>query len=176
MFPRYFGAALRIQISHSGLSLKGRTDKLLALEQLVEDLIDHQEGKNAIGLVFVERRITAMALHCYFSCKREDFVQRSDWLSAVEARRRLRNSELLHLEQSQDEPGGMFEDSSDDPLIQYLPSVGAKRKAEHMDTSRESRRHTAPLGDEAMMDDQPDRPRRPGKQTKLWNAFAPTVF
>lgn len=41
----------------------GRSEKLLKLERLLEDQIEHNAGDDTVGLVFVERRITAMALH-----------------------------------------------------------------------------------------------------------------
>lgn len=42
---------------------EGRSEKLLKLERLLEDQIEHRAGDDTVGLVFVERRITAMALH-----------------------------------------------------------------------------------------------------------------
>jgi hypothetical protein len=106
---------------------------LLALEQLVESLIENQEGKRAIGLVFVERRITAMALHCYFSYERDELSRSGDWLSAVQARCRLRESELFRSENAFEDSGDNFEDSMDDPLTVNSPHPNRKRKVAQMD-------------------------------------------
>jgi hypothetical protein len=98
--------------------LKGRTDKLLVLEQLVEEeLIECNGRANATGLVFVDRRITAMALHCYFQWRQETSKYATNWLSAVEARHQIAVWETtrLHLRQTQNDDG-VFDDSSDDPF------------------------------------------------------------
>lgn len=51
---------------------QGRTDKLLALEELLEGEIEKRSGAETVGLIFVERRITAMALHNYFRWRSEE--------------------------------------------------------------------------------------------------------
>lgn len=44
----------------------GRTEKMLKLEKLLEDQIEFDGGDDTVGLVFVERRVTAMAMQNYF--------------------------------------------------------------------------------------------------------------
>lgn len=49
--------------------LGGRSDKLLKLEALLKEQLESRD--DSVGLVFVQRRITAMALHNYF-CRKDD--------------------------------------------------------------------------------------------------------
>jgi len=45
----------------------GRTQKMVVLEALLEQVTKGKEGEgDDVGVIFVERRITALALHCYF--------------------------------------------------------------------------------------------------------------
>jgi hypothetical protein len=101
----------------------------------VEALIENKQGKRAIGLVFVERRITAMALHCYFTRKRDVLVTKPNWEDASEARRSLKETKLVTTESSNHDSNDMFEDSTDDPLNCHSSVVGTKRKMEQMNTS-----------------------------------------
>ncbi|KAG7344127.1 RNA helicase ERCC4-like protein [Nitzschia inconspicua] len=112
------------------LPAMGRTDKLLALEELVENLIENNEDERATGLVFVERRIMAVALHCYFSHKRDVLLKEDGWKIAVDARRDLRNTEKERLESLPYEHSSDFEDSTDDPLHVHCRGNGKKRKIE----------------------------------------------
>lgn len=105
----------------------GRNDKLLALEELVETLIEENGSTNTIGLVFVQRRITALALHSYFTWRSNQVVNsmsgkwNQKWKSAREARKDLLKLETLFalrtssnkIDQSDDD---QFEDSIDDPF------------------------------------------------------------
>jgi hypothetical protein len=67
------------------LLFKGRTDKLIALEELLEEQVEADGGAQAVGLVFVERRITAMALHNYFLHRNVERKKRT-WTRGTEAR------------------------------------------------------------------------------------------
>lgn len=44
----------------------GKSEKVALLEQLLEDMIEYNDSRNPIGVVFVERRISAVALFDYF--------------------------------------------------------------------------------------------------------------
>ena len=44
----------------------GKSEKVALLEQLLEDMIEYKKSKNCTGVVFVEKRITAVALSDYF--------------------------------------------------------------------------------------------------------------
>jgi hypothetical protein len=87
----------------------------------------------------VERRITAMALHCYFSYAREQLCRTVGWLSAVQARSRLRECELFHPEMSLQDTSDNFEDSIDDPLTRHSTNHNRKRKVAQM--NGEERHH-----------------------------------
>lgn len=111
------------------LSNMGRNDKILALEELVETLIEEKGGSKTIGLVFVERRITAIALQCYFLWRNEQILDgiqvgtTSDWKFAKQARHKKLESDYifeLNLGENKNDQGnghdGQFYDSIDDPL------------------------------------------------------------
>lgn len=107
----------------------GRNDKILALEELIETLIEDQGGAKTIGLVFVERRITAIALQCYFLWRNQRILDGnpagspSDWKFAKKARRqKLKSDSYFHLkiggnkgDQGENEDD-QFDDSIDDPF------------------------------------------------------------
>ena len=57
----------------------GRTEKLAVLEQLLEDIIESKGAENAVGVVFVDRRITALALYDYFR-HRHKMIEKGDWI------------------------------------------------------------------------------------------------
>lgn len=65
----------------------GRSDKLMALEELLEEQIEVNGGPETVGLVFVERRITALALMKYFHF-RDSQIKKNNWNFASEARNR----------------------------------------------------------------------------------------
>ncbi len=56
----------------------GRTEKLAVLEQLLEDIIESKGAANTVGVVFVDRRITALALYDYFR-KRTKGIEDGTW-------------------------------------------------------------------------------------------------
>jgi len=107
----------------------GRNDKIMALEELIETLVEERGGTKTVGLVFVERRITAMALHCYFRWRNQQILDRNSppaargWIFAKEARHDICKSDAIfqlklsrnEVDQSDDEDG-QFDDSADDPL------------------------------------------------------------
>ena len=107
----------------------GRNDKMLALEELIETLIEEQGGAKTIGLVFVERRITAIALQCYFLWRNQQILDESsantssDWKFAKKARRqKLKSDSYFQLKISEnkgdqgDDEDDQFDDSIDDPF------------------------------------------------------------
>ena len=57
----------------------GRTEKLAVLEQLLEDIIESKGAANTVGVVFVDRRITALALYDYFR-NRDKCIEKGDWI------------------------------------------------------------------------------------------------
>ena len=57
----------------------GRTEKLAVLEQLLEDMIESNGAPNTVGVVFVDRRITALALYDYFR-NRDKRIKLGDWI------------------------------------------------------------------------------------------------
>lgn len=64
----------------------GRSDKLLALEEQLERLVEQHGGVDTVGLVFVDRRITALALHAFFR-HRQRQIDQETWTRAGRARR-----------------------------------------------------------------------------------------
>ena len=50
----------------------GRSNKLIVLENILHDLVCKDHSKENVGVVFVERRITALALHEYLRKKWDD--------------------------------------------------------------------------------------------------------
>ena len=60
----------------------------MALEELLEEQIEQHGGAETVGLVFVERRITAMALHNYLQF-RGKCLDRGNWKRAGDLRRRI---------------------------------------------------------------------------------------
>jgi superfamily II DNA or RNA helicase/dsRNA-specific ribonuclease len=111
----------------------GRSDKLLALEEQLEQLIEHHGGVDALGLVFVERRITALALHDFFRA-RQAGIKDGTWIRATRVRREQRiNGNASYLgapstvsmiegtpNHSMDEASGQFEDCDTDAAREYL--------------------------------------------------------
>lgn len=66
----------------------GRSDKLLALEELVLQQV--RERGDAVGLIFVKRRATALALNEYFRRRSKAIETDRSWPSA----RELRNPQM----------------------------------------------------------------------------------
>ncbi|CAB9506327.1 Dicer-like protein 1 [Seminavis robusta] len=67
----------------------GRSDKLLALEQLLEEQIEVNGTAETVCLVFVERRITALALNDFFRFRLKHLAT-DNWNRATEARKQPR--------------------------------------------------------------------------------------
>ena len=120
----------------------GRNDKILALEELIETLIEERGGTEAIGLVFVERRITAIALHCYFVWRKQQIHGRTSvgagnsWRFAKEARHDFSRSDLIfELKTSENKVylrGGtddQFDDSADDPFWIFQQQIKTHDKS-----------------------------------------------
>ena len=57
----------------------GRSEKLAVLEQLLEDIIESKGARNTVGVVFVDRRITALALYDYFR-NRSKGISNGTWV------------------------------------------------------------------------------------------------
>jgi len=127
----------------------GRNDKLLVLEELVEALIEEKGG--SIGLIFVERRITAIALHCYFRWRNERIANgraSSSWVFARQVRRKKCKSDSFFelkssrnvVVQGDDEDGDQFDDSTDDPmyLFQYRKEKQDKNNGRDYDEEPEN--------------------------------------
>lgn len=58
----------------------GRTEKLALLEELLEDTIENNKSSsNTVGVVFVDRRITALALYDYFRVRTKR-IQDGTWI------------------------------------------------------------------------------------------------
>jgi hypothetical protein len=57
----------------------GKTEKLAVLEQLLEDIIESKGAENTVGVVFVDRRITALALYDYFRTRTREIANET-WI------------------------------------------------------------------------------------------------
>jgi hypothetical protein len=64
----------------------GRTEKLAILEQILEMEIEYDGTENAVGVVFVDRRITALALHNYFKEREKALDQGLPWPRVADSR------------------------------------------------------------------------------------------
>ena len=84
----------------------GRAEKLLKLERILEERIEFQGGEDTVGLVFVERRITAMALHNFF-IHRQNQLDQGKW---------VRPSDMKHLNQ----------DDQPTPTLSTLPTTNTQ--------------------------------------------------
>jgi hypothetical protein len=89
----------------------------LALEELLEEEIGGQTGTETVGLVFVERRITAMALHNYFLW-RNDEVDKDSMLQAKTLRHKAVDM-FPQVRYCQDGEESQFDDSADDPFVVF---------------------------------------------------------
>ncbi len=105
----------------------GRNGKVLALEELIETLIEERGGAKTIGLVFVERRITAIALECYFVWRNQQILDgvssgvRTGWQFAREVRRQTSRADTIfqlsgNKGDQRDDKDEQFDDSIDDPF------------------------------------------------------------
>jgi ERCC4-related helicase len=124
---------------------EGRRDKLLALEELLEHEIEDATNPNTVGLVFVERRITALALSDYFRHRTEQ-VRAGAWVRAQEIRKsltspskkRARGDDISHLpledlgqyydaaeavKMDVDEESECQFMDADEPLFDFLPTA-----------------------------------------------------
>lgn len=99
----------------------------------MDNLIEQDDDEGTIGVVFVERRITALALHVYLLWKRDMLHQGINWLAPEEARCFLAKSEMFRMSESQDN----FEDSPDDPFHKFQEKQAALQM---MDPAREDRK------------------------------------
>lgn len=57
----------------------GRTEKLAVLEEILEMEVENNGTENSVGVVFVDRRITALALHNYFKEREKAMDQDLPW-------------------------------------------------------------------------------------------------
>jgi hypothetical protein len=89
----------------------------LALEELLEREIGEHGGAETVGLVFVERRITAMALHNYFL-----------WRDRQVGKAKLPRAKILRQQYVDPCPlvnfgrngvDEIFDDSADDPFVEF---------------------------------------------------------
>jgi hypothetical protein len=88
----------------------------LALEELLEAVVEDHAGAETVGLVFVERRITAIALHNYFIHRSQE-IERGKWVKATilrkAASRQIPGVSVRTSDHSQ------FDDSCDDPFVAF---------------------------------------------------------
>jgi len=64
----------------------GRTEKIAVLEEILEMEIENNGTENAVGVVFVDRRITALALHNYFKEREKAMDQGLPWPRVSDSR------------------------------------------------------------------------------------------
>ncbi len=60
----------------------GRTEKIALLEQLLEDVIESKGSRSTVGVVFVDRRVTALALYDYFRTRSKRIIDGS-WVRVI---------------------------------------------------------------------------------------------
>ena len=116
----------------------GRTDKLVALEEILEAEIERHGGSDPVGLVFTARRVTAVALCNYFQWRNQKLdeggmdtnkyswgesatIRRSEWHQSLPAEHAPAAIAL--------DTDDRFADSADDPFVVFqsnaLPKVAA---------------------------------------------------
>lgn len=78
----------------------------------MEEQIEAHGGAETVGLVFVERRITALALHNYF-LHRDREIEKGAWLLASQARKNV--EQFFPSAQLNGSSAGQFDDAMDDP-------------------------------------------------------------
>ena len=98
----------------------------MALEELLEGEIEQHGGTDTVGLVFVERRITAMALHNYFLW-RESKIDHGAFARANAVRPRALEM-LPQMRCFQDWQGNQFDDSAEDPFVAFQLSQKERPK------------------------------------------------
>lgn len=103
---------------------QSRTDKLLALEELLAEEIEDYSATETVGLVFVERRITAMALQNYFQYRNSE-VGKGDWVHAKKLRKRAAPGIIpgVLVPSSDEGDDDQFGDSGDDPFAMFPPAT-----------------------------------------------------
>ena len=86
----------------------------------MEEQIEEHGGAETVGLVFTDRRITAMALHNYFLHRSKE-VDKSNWTRAGKARRENHARDCnIH------DDGGQFADATEE--VQNSANMGQKIK------------------------------------------------
>lgn len=73
----------------------GRTEKLAILEELLEEVIEGKGSDNTVGVVFVDRRITALALYDYFRARSKG-LKVNTWVRVADTQwsRKFKKNEL----------------------------------------------------------------------------------
>jgi ERCC4-related helicase len=64
----------------------GRTEKLTILEEILEMEVEYNGTENSVGVVFVDRRITALALYNYFKEREKAMDQDLPWPRVADSR------------------------------------------------------------------------------------------
>ncbi len=128
-------------------SHQGRTDKLVALEEVLEAEIEHHGGSETVGLVFADRRVTAVALHNYFQWReqnREKEKIKYSWGRSAQLRRgpSLSTRIIPPVHSRDNDTDDIFADSGDDPFLKFqaesVPeSTGLSIKDQFMDADHE---------------------------------------
>ena len=106
------------QESHA-MGNEGRTDKLLALESILERELTANPAE-AVGLVFCHRRITAVALHNYFRWRegnKDHLGKLYGWGKSGERRRQSQQNGIMQGMGRTMDDGDPFADAEDDPLL-----------------------------------------------------------
>ena len=103
----------------------GRTDKLLKLEELLQQQLDGRG--DSVGLVFVQRRITAMALYTYFSRQEEDI---DDW-NSVQGSSMSNPSPKNPFSVAKGTLLDQFEDADTDPAKEHIEFTSKRPQHDH---------------------------------------------
>ena len=94
----------------------GRSNKLLTLEKLLKEQLSGREG--SVGLVFVQRRITAKALHAYFH--RQEYMDLKEEVANPIQDPYLLSSAKDSTRKFVKTEADQFEDSETDPAMSYI--------------------------------------------------------
>jgi dsRNA-specific ribonuclease len=103
------------------LGNQGRTDKLLALESVLERELSANPTER-VGLVFCHRRITAVALHHYFSWRENHkgrFGEQYGWGQSGDRRRWCQQKDMIPRVEYVADDEDMFADARDDPFLAF---------------------------------------------------------
>jgi len=135
---------------------QGRTDKLVALESILEtEWAAHPT--EVVGLVFCHTRIVAVALHHYFRWREEHKGRLGEfygWGQSVERRRQRRQycqsnkivSGLSTIkDDGDDEEPDMFADAEDDPFSASNIDSGEMMVTESSNRDQDESKHNQPL-------------------------------